>query len=439
MPVDHAMTHIDTFESSAALTSAPLVNPMLRGPILVALRGRTSAPAAISAARLLASRLGLGVEVVTVTPAEPGYPEPMDIMPDHRTPSRVADAEHEREVRDAVRQALGSERSWPVTLRHGRPAMEIVRVAEAINATLIILNAMPGGTRRTVAGALATDVARRSVCPVLSVNAPLTTLPKSIVAAVDFSPASIRAAQAAVLIADEHATLTLLHLPMPLRFAHPRVDRSGAPIGADVGRLFDRLEAELLRYAPGTLKMQRVVVDGSAVSTILEQAGMRSADLIVAGTHGPNRFERFIVGSTAVSLLHLALSPVLIAPAPPPAERVRLELGMTDTTVLEDSKEWAEVLASVAARNRGRIATLDVAGPPAVHASELMLRELAYDAVDRCVEVRLTDSPDGRCGLTRTIGHPSSIVISRTPDGRERALEIVQGRGHTLLLFEEAD
>lgn len=425
-----------TAPASASSTGSTSLNPVRRGPIVLALHGPTSSPAAISSAQLIAARLGLDVEIVSVTPSEPGYPSPMDIMPDPHRSAFVTDAEHEREIRSVLRQALLADPGWRISVRHGHPAREVARAAQALDATMIIVNATsPAGMLRTMAGIFVTEVARRTTCPVLAVTATLPTPPRSIVAAVDFSPASIRAVQAAVLIADERAMVTLLHVPALVSFPSSRRDSAGAPIGADVTSLFNRLEAEIRPYAPESLTVQHVVSDGSPSSALLERARLQSADMVVAGTHGPNRLERLFVGSTAVSLLHLSPCAVLIAPAPPPAERIRLELGMSDTTMLDDPKDWAEALTTVANRNRARFVSMQVSGVLTAHADHFILRDLAYDPVDRCIEIRMADTADGRCGLTRTIGHPKSVIVSRTPDGGERALEVVQDRGHTLILF----
>ena len=235
------MTTLHQVEPSAptpsltASTRPTIVNPVRRGPILLALRGPTSSTAAISSAQLLASRLGLPVEVVSVTPAEPAYAEALDILPDHRDFARINDAEHERGMRGAIGNALGTDPGWHVSVRHGQPAREVARAAQALDATMIIVNSTsPAGIVRTIAGIFTTEVARHSTCPVLAVTAPLTKPPRNIVAAVDFSPASIRAAQAAAMIADEGAVLSLLHVPAPVRFARSLVDPSGAPIGADL-------------------------------------------------------------------------------------------------------------------------------------------------------------------------------------------------------------
>ena len=94
-----------------------------------------------------------------------------------------------------------------------------------------------------------------------------------------------------------------------------------------------------------------------------------------------------------------------------------------------------EALAAVTSRNRARFVSMQVSGVLTAHADHFILRDLAYDPVDCCIEIRMADTADGRCGLTRTIGHAKSIIVSRNPDGRERALEIMQDRGITLILF----
>jgi nucleotide-binding universal stress UspA family protein len=426
-----------TPSGSVALEPSPgihAVNPVRRGPLLVAMHGRTSSPGAIVTAQLLATRLGLEVQIVSVAPAEQVYPAPLDILRDYGGVS--ADEFHTNEIREAIRQALSIDQKWPITLRHGRVAHEVTRVARALDASLIIVNSTPAtGILRTMAGTLAAELARRSPCPVLAVTDPPTSLPRRIIAAMDFSAASIHAVQAALLLADAHAALTLVHAPLPLQFDQERVKRTGAPIGPDAPTLFPRVEAEIRRYAPTSITIQHTLADGNPSSAVLDQARRQGADLIVAGTHGLNRFELFFVGSTAVSLLHHAPCAVLIAPVPPPPERIRLELGMSDVSMWDEPGEWADVLLDVVSRNRGRFVTLDVSGVLSAHADHFILRDLAWDAVDRCVEIRILDTADGRCGITRTIGHPASIIVTRAPDGRERALEVVQDRGHTQLLF----
>jgi len=72
-PVDHAGN------AAPASSASTITNPVRRGPILLALHGATSSPAAITIAQVIAARLGLDVHVVSVTAAEPRYPSPLDI------------------------------------------------------------------------------------------------------------------------------------------------------------------------------------------------------------------------------------------------------------------------------------------------------------------------------------------------------------------------
>jgi nucleotide-binding universal stress UspA family protein len=414
-------------------------NPLRRGPILVALHGRESSNAAVFAAEQISQRLGLELRVVGVVGPEMRYAAPLDIMPDPRTRSREADAAQEQLLRRALHKSTGRDVGWKIELRHGHPASEIARAAEAIDATMIIVDAAPRhGIRHTVAGARALDILRRSRCPVLSVSAPFAALAGSIVAAIDFSPASIRAAQAALLLAADNATLTLVHFPMPLYPERPYRDRTGALIGADVAKAFERLRAEFLPYSPPGLVMQMRVLQGSIVSGIVAQVESLHADVIAVGTHGPKRIERLFVGSSAASLLHLAPCAVLASPAPSAVEWARLELRISDTTVIEDPKDWREILASVTTRNRGRGVSLDIDDPESrahAQAQGYVLREISYDPIDCCVELRLADSPDGHGCLTREIAHPTSISISNTPEGRDRGIAIAHGSGHTAILF----
>jgi universal stress protein E len=428
-------------ESAGSSQAEPMTNPARRGPILLALHGRESSGAAILAASLLSDRLGLDVRVVSVAGPEMRYAAPLDIMPDPKTRLLELEAAHEKLLRERLYQALGKDPSWRIDVRHGeRPAREIVRAAETLDATLIVVDAAQhAGIRHTLAGERALEVLRRARCPVLSVASPFSALPKCLVAAVDFSPASIRAVQVALLLADEGATVTLVHLPLPLYLQRPYRDRSGALIGADVPKSFAHIEAEVRPYAPAGVLIQTRVLEGRIVPDVLAEASREQADLIVAGTHGPNRLERFFVGSTAASLLHMAPCSVLIAPPPSAAEWLQLELRMGDSAIANRPEEWAPLLASWTARNRGRALHLEMDVPESGAGADIhgyVMGEITYDAVDGCVEVRVTDGTKEQSSLTHIIGHPESITISATPEGRDRALEIVHGRGHTLLLLE---
>ena len=136
--------------------------------------------------------------------------------------------------------------------------------------------------------------------------------------------------------------------------------------------------------------------------------------------------------------MHTASCPVLVSPPPGAAEFIRLELRMTGDATTDDPAAWRNVLADANSRNAGRVVDVEVDDPAIgaqVQATGYVLRGIDYDPADRRVEIMMGDGPDGDAHLTRSISHVRSIAIASAPDGRDVAIEIAQGRGHTLIQF----
>ena len=73
------------------------------------------------------------------------------------------------------------------------------------------------------------------------------------------------------------------------------------------------LESELRMQG---LDVDAVLVRGTAVRSILEEARVRDVELIVLGSHGRGAFYRAIVGSVGEGVLRGSQRPVLIVPSP---------------------------------------------------------------------------------------------------------------------------
>jgi nucleotide-binding universal stress UspA family protein len=416
-------------------------NSLMVGPVLVALHGSESSHAAIDAARALAARLGVDLRVVTVVEPEAVYGAGLDVWPLMPVPLDLGFGEAQAaSVRRVLRAAIGSDDGWQLDVRHGRPAREICRMAEEIDASVIVMDAAPHrGLRHEVAGVRVLQVLRHARCPVLSVAPNFTRLPVKALAAIDFSPASIRAAQAALLMIPEGGALELLHVVLPVHFDQPFEDRSGALIGGDVGDELQRVRAELLRHAPPNVTITTQVRSGAVGSEVLRTAEALHADLIAVGAHGRGVVERLFVGSVASHVVHLAPVSVLAAPNPRPAEFMRLKLRMTDTVVSEDRTTWREVLDAFSTRNAGRRVTMEVDDPAIgaqMQTAGYVFRGMAYDPDGHRVDIML-GSPSGEGHLTRTIPAVKSIAVTASPAGRDMAVEVAHGHGHTLVMFEE--
>jgi nucleotide-binding universal stress UspA family protein len=288
----------------------------------------------------------------------------------------------------------------------------------------------------TVAGVRAAQVLRGATCPVLSITPNFTGLPRTIVAAVDFSPASIRAAQAALLLAADDARLTLVYVSS--LFAEN--DRVAGMLESHTAAMFDRVREELAPFTPSLLPLETREMRGEVVQQLLEFVSSSGADLLAVGTHGPGFVERMFLGSVAANALHLAGCTVLASPAPSPAQAADLELHVRGTTTMSSPEEWASTLDAVSKRDVGRIVTMEVDDREIgaqIEAGGYVLQGIAFDPHDRRVSIML-ESPKIPGGhLTRSIANIDAISITRAADGRDRALAITHGRGQTLLFLSD--
>jgi len=428
-------------------------DPPLRGPILLASDGRGATDATFAAARFVAERLGTAVEVVAVLEPLPVYlmaPE-VPVVPPEFERERHAALEETLRARLA---AAGVDR-WPVRFRFGEAASTIVETARERDSTLIVVGLGRHLVRdRILGGEHALRVVRAADRPVLAVGPEFRSIVRTAVVGVDFSPASVRAARAALLMLPENGRLVLVHVHPPLDL--PLAAETGGAIGrgeleqitarwageAEVaaGGRFALLRDELRQYTPPGATIETRVREGPVVETVLAVADEVGADLVAAGTHGPGLVERFFVGSVATDLLRAAGRTVLIAPQPNPAEAARLRLRLDGTAELTRRGDWAAALDAFSKRNAGRRARLEVDDPDIgaqVQETGFALLGAAYDRHDRSIELMLGDAKDCTHHLTRTIRRADDVAFYAGPDGRERALRVEHGRGQTLLTFAD--
>lgn len=414
-------------------------NPARRGPILLATDGTSKSGAPILAARLIADRLGVPLEIVTVLNPQLVYgmgveaaPMYMPELDDARRDAR------ETAVKDYVARFADDAPPVPMHVRIGGVASEIAEVARERSATLVVVGSAPHQRlTRIVAGERAAQVLRVADCPVLSVPPGFAALPRSVLAAVDFSPASVRAAQTALLLLSDAGVLTLLHVLSPLMGDVPLRDPSGRDPADAVQTMFGRLRDELRPYVPEDVTVETHVTTNDAIDGVLGTARAIAADLIAVGTHGPGLFERMFLGSVASSILHAAEQPVLAAPPPTPAEAIDLSLDVAGTATSNRPEEWAPALDAFTRRNAGRNVLLEVDDPEIgaqVTGRGYELVGVTYDRHDRRVEIMIGERNQPRHHLMRSIGNVESIALTVQEGGGPEVLEVRHGRGHTLVM-----
>jgi nucleotide-binding universal stress UspA family protein len=235
--------------------------------------------------------------------------------------------------RDAWRQQL---RSWvpedasrevaiACSVVEGDVALEILAAAQS--ADMIVLGTH-GRSRfeRLLHGSVAEKVLRKARVPVLTIpraasdaTVGVPTLFHRIVAAVDFSPASLNALAYAVSLAEEaDAQLTLVHVidwsPELDLWVDP-AERT-ASMREWTAAAQHRLRAAVPDAAREYCHVEERVAVGQPYREILRVAEEREANLIVLGAHGRGIVERMFVGSTAQHIVRQAVCPVLTVREP---------------------------------------------------------------------------------------------------------------------------
>jgi nucleotide-binding universal stress UspA family protein len=435
-------------DSSAAAVAprAPTrvtTNPARRGPVVLATDGSSTRGATVVAAHLLATHLGLPLEIVTVVEPIPMYPYNRALVAGMYGPLAVEEMGNAQEavVAEHVRKYTGANPAR-VHVRSGAPAHEIARFAREVSATLIVVGAAPHQRlRHTVSGERASRILRWADCPVLSVPPTFSTLPKTAVAAVDFGPSSVRAAEAALLVLEAGGTLVLTHvlptLVSPAALSSPRPDDPATEVHA----LFDRLRAELAPHVPEGMRIETRLITGDAADGILSSVAHVNADLIAVGTHGPGLLERVFLGSVAESVMHAAEHTVLAVPPPPAAEALELQRRVSGAATSDEAGDWAATLDAFTRRNTGRSVMLEVADREhgthvAGHGYALV--GVTYEPTQRCIEIMVGDAQAPLRHLTRSVRDPDAITIARTPGDRGEMLDIRHGSGHTVVVVTEA-
>ena len=141
-----------------------------------------------------------------------------------------------------------------------------------------------------------------------------------ILAAVDFSDASLRALSVALTLAQESGGyLRVLHVlrgfPYETVYSGSRAYRLLDQFEAHVSRVNRELEALIPADARNWSEIEVATISGRPHEGILAAAAERSTDLVVLGLSQRPRLEEFVAGSTARRVLRRATSPVLLVPA----------------------------------------------------------------------------------------------------------------------------
>lgn len=144
---------------------------------------------------------------------------------------------------------------------------------------------------------------------------------KTILVAVDLSPASSKILKEAVRLAEElSAKILLLHVIPPVSSAVPvgsSMEMVSVPLPLSDEELADvrsRLDALAASAASPKVQIETSVKEALPVEEIKHQVETTGASLLVVGSHGHGGLYHLFNGSVVTELLKQASRPVLVVP-----------------------------------------------------------------------------------------------------------------------------
>lgn len=223
-------------------------------------------------------------------------------------------------VTEQVRRVLGaSPDSYRVVVETGTPEDEIVRIAAAEGASLVVIGAKPREGAERLLGHVAERVVRYVHTSVL-VARPGPPSAKILVAT-DFTEASMPCVRfAALLVAKAGVDATLLHvmqLPSATGSALGAVAAAlGSPWMPPSPATVEQLEGLGRATLDGLAKEHGFAhveqVEGDPAALILARASALSAEMIVMGSRGRSGLSRLVLGSTAEKVIRKSETSVLV-------------------------------------------------------------------------------------------------------------------------------
>ena len=289
-------------------------SPLRRGPVFVASNGSPELNDMLfSAARHASSALHLPIAVIGVCEPITGAVEGMNLLPvredldESRRITLLAD------LRRAVSIATESDKPWPIHAMLGSTPSVLAREAAAGDASLLVMGIGRHspldrlfGTETTLA------TLRESRVPILAVTTTFPAMPTHVVVGMDFSAASVRAAQLGMALLASGGRLTIVHVRP--QFEHPSADWQ--EWDAEYGRTLPPLYVQVRRLLnpPENVTIETVTVRGDPAAALMAFAHQAGADLVALGTQRHTLRERVMVGSVATRVLRASRCSVLAVP-----------------------------------------------------------------------------------------------------------------------------
>ncbi len=407
------------------------------GPILLAMKAVGAPYGPLGVARWLAVREGHALNVVTVLDAPAVVPIVEESARD--TPCIYEDerATLACQIDDMVRGAPFQRLKVRSEVAFGPVAQNVVRIAREQGAALIVVGA--GRKEVTGRGRRARQILRMSPVPVLLVPQGTTPAPfLRAAAAVDFSAASLSAANTVLPLLGEGGHLTLCHVKSAFHLSERDVGTFDQDYAARTEELFGDFVRAL--DIPAGVTVSTRLLHGATAPQILEHIEREESDILVCGSRKLGAIRRLFLGTVSAELVRHADIPVLVVPE-------TLDDAQTDDLELAGVERWPEggwsvLLTECAERHRGEKVRLEIAadspGEPCLVAQNYELLDLMFDphGARLAVVLREPKALDGQ--LTLWFPSVHSLTLESNLEGCDRHLAFENNLGHGALHFAAA-
>ena len=263
--------------------------------IVVGLDGSTDSRRALAwAAALAETREGTVIHLLEALglppiPSQPWLAAATKIVEQAET---AAHAQLEIEARQLESAGIRTE----IHIRRWLPAESLLELAEKVGAGLLAVGRRGQSLRQLLLGSVSGTVSREAKVPVAVVRGEhSSSIPRRILLALDGSPASRIAAEAAAAWFPEAEIVA----------ASARRGDEGLSVAA--------ISEELSAAGCAPERVRRHALTGDPAASLLDLAQREKVDLICAGRRGQGPLHALFVGSVAEKLLQLAPCPLLLA------------------------------------------------------------------------------------------------------------------------------
>jgi nucleotide-binding universal stress UspA family protein len=332
--------------------------------------------------------------------------------------------EREEVAADLRSRVASSAEASPVRIEvvEGAPGSTVTAAAADRGAsTIVIGTGRHGMLGRFLYGERALDVVRSARSAVLVVPPDAESPIERAIAAVDFSPASVRAATLALEMLGPGGQLTLVHVDSAAY-------RLSGPIAGVDEHSERRSRSRLERFTDAlpqssTVQLQSVVLRGDPVGALLRYAEEQEVELIACGRRRHSLVQRLLVGSVSTAVIRGAPCCVLVAPELAEDDEVNARLLFGEARSSVNPDEWRDLLRGVTDRNAGRHARLTLApssegGVESLDRGYLLLA-VDYDRRGGRADIILGDPQVVGSHLTHRITGLRRIEIVTAPDGSD--------------------